>query len=335
MHWPIFTRALVALRTWGHGNAAWRLRALLPRPVRSMLHRAKKSLENAPLRVVLPPSPAGQVPVRVVIFGNYADNWLARLSDAQTWETVPGVTEVRVWPDDPARPLPPPAAGVRNVIIPLSEDNIVHCPRTMDSLIPNHRAVEVLRNKAAFAAYVEEAGLSELCPITYATREQVRYPCIVKYVNAAFAFGSRILRSDRELDAFLSTEPWGSGKFIVQQCLPAPVEYVTHCVCKGGRILWSCTFSFEKETGQEIRQGVVFKSMTAIDPPAGALVSIERLLLPLAYDGPCNIDYTLTPEGRIAVFEINPRFGGTLMLPINRGYLQQTLSCIIANATGL
>lgn len=332
MRWPIFTRAIVALRTWGRSSGARRLRALLPRPVRSMLHRARNSVDHVPLWVVLPPAPAEPVPVRVVVFGNYFDDWLVRLSDTQTWQDVPGVAEVLLWPNDPARPLPPPTANARNVIIPLSEDDILDCPRTMDTLIPDRRAVGVLRNKASFAAYVEEAGLSELCPVTYATRQQVRYPCIVKYVNAAFGLGSRILRSDRELEAFLSTEPWESGKFIIQQCLPTPVEYVTHCVCKGGRILWSCTFSFEKEAGQEIRQGVVFRSMTAVDPPDGALAAIERLLLPLAYDGPCNVDYALTPEGRIAVFEINPRFGGTLMLPINRGYLQQTLSCLIANA---
>ena len=155
----------------------------------------------------------------------------------------------------------------------------------------------------------------------------------MKYVNAAFAFGSRILRSDQELDAFLRTEPWDSGTFIVQQCLATPVEYATHCVCKAGRVLWSCTFAFEKDAGQEIRQGVDFKSMTAVDPPAVALAAIERLLLPLAYDGPCSVDYTVTQEGRIAVFEINARFGGTLMLPPNRHRLQQALGCIIANAT--
>lgn len=323
---------IVALRKWSHGSAASRLRALLPPPIRSMLHRAKLSVEKAPLWIVLSAPSAGQTPVRVVIFGNYADNWLERLSEAETWQAVPAVTEVLLWPDDPARPLPPPAAGARHVVIPLSEDNILNCPRTMASLVPERRAVGVLRNKASFAAYVEKAGLSDLSPITYATPQQVRYPCIVKYVNAAFGLGSRILRSDPELEAFLSAEPWDSGKYIVQQCLPTPVEYVTHCVCKGGRILWSCTFAFEKETGQEIRQGVIFKTMSGVDPPAGALAAIERVLLPLSYDGPCNVDYVPKAEGGIAVFEINPRFGGTLMLPVNRAYLQQTLSCIVANA---
>lgn len=329
----MLTRLIIALRRLGTGKAARRLREFLPRPLRSMLHRVKNSVGNIPLRIVLPPQSGQHAPVRVVIFGAFADNWLARLSEPKTWQAIPAVTEVLMWPDDPAQKLPPPSpADPRTVVIPLSEDNILNCPRTAQALAPDRRSVTTLRNKAAFAAYVEKAGLAELCPVTYAIREQVEYPCIVKYVNAAFAFGSRILRSDRELDDFLQTEPWDPAKFIVQQCIVSPVEYATHCVCQGGRILWSSTFAFENDTGQEIRQGIVFKSMTAVAAPESALAAIERLLLPLGYDGPCSVDYTLTAEGRVAVFEINARFGGTIMLVPNVPYLQQALACIVENA---
>lgn len=329
----MLTRSIITLRRLGSGKAARKLRQFLPRPLRSMLHRVKNSVGNIPLRLVLPQQPRQHEPVRVVIFGAFADNWLARLSEPQTWQTIPAVTEVQMWPDDPAQPFPPPSpTDIRTVVIALSEDNILNCPRTAHALAPDRRAVATLRNKASFAAYVEKAGLSELCPITYATPEQVEYPCIVKYVNSAFAFGSRILRSDRELDDFLRTEPWDPAKFIVQQCIASPVEYATHCVCKAGRILWSCTLAFENDTGQEIRQGIVFKSMAAVDAPDGALAAIERLLLPLGYDGPCSVDYTLSSEGRIAIFEINARFGGTIMLVPNVPFLQQALGCIVGNA---
>jgi carbamoylphosphate synthase large subunit len=58
----------------------------------------------------------------------------------------------------------------------------------------------------------------------------------------------------------------------------------------------------------------------------------ERLLSPLDYSGPCNFDYKRSDSGEMAVFEINPRFGGTLMKPENIAHLQQALSCIIQNA---
>ncbi len=327
------TRPIIALRRWGASDTAGRVRSFLPRPLRSLLHRAQKSVARIPLRIVLPVRPSQTAPVRVVIFGTFAGNWLDRLAESQVWRACPAVTEVLLWPDDPARPFPEPVPGdIHTVVIPLSEDNILGRPRSLAALAPDGRAVATLRNKASFAAYAGAEGLHDLCPVTYATRGQVVFPCIVKYVNAAFAFGSRILRSDRELDDFLHSEPWDGGRFIVQQVVQGALEYSTHCVCRAGRPLWSTTLAFENEEGQPIRRGVAFRSMTTVEPAAVAVAAIERLLLPLGYDGPCSVDYTLRPDGAIAVYEINPRFGGTLMLRENLPQLQQALACIVDNA---
>lgn len=330
----MITRPIIALRTLGTSKAARSLRKILPRSLRALLHRVKISLDQIPLRIVLPQQPEMQTtPVRIVIFGSFAANWLARLSEPKTWQEIPAVTEVLMWPDDPTQLLPTSSsADSRTVVIPLSEDNILNCPPGFDSLVPDRHAVSTLRNKASFAEYAEEARLAEFCPVWYKRREQVAYPCIVKYVSAAFGFGSRILRSEAELDDFLRTEPWDHSKFIVQHFIENPVEYVTHCVCTAGRILWSCTFAFENETGEKIRRGIVFKSMTSVAAPEGALAAIERVLQPLAYDGPCSVDYTRAADGRIMIFEINARFGGTLMLERNVSYLRQALDCIITNA---
>lgn len=330
----MLTRAIIALRKLGSGKIGRGLREVVPRPLRPLLHRVKNSLDNIPLRIIPARQARAEVSgVRIVIFGSFADNWLARLSEPQTWMAIPGVTEVLMWPDDPTKPLPAsPYANRRTVVIPLSEDNILNYPRAFDSLAPDDFAVSTLRNKLSFALYVEECGLGDLCPVTYRRREQVAYPCIVKYVDAAFAFGSRVMRSNAELDDFLQAEPWDDTKFVVQQFIESPIEYATHCVCKGGRILWSCTFAFEKVSGEAIRRGILFKSMTTVSAPEGALAAIERLLLPLAFDGPCSVDYTRAADGRIAVFEINARFGGTLMLVPNIPHLQQALDCIVKNA---
>lgn len=197
----LLTRPIIALRRWGASDTAGRIRSFLPRPLRSLLHRVRKSLACIPLRIVLPVLPRQTAPVRVVIFGTFAGNWLDRLADPQAWRACPAVREVVLWPDDPARPFPEPLPGdIRTVVIPLSEDNVIGRPLSLAGLAPDGRAVAILRNKASFAAYVRAEGLDHLCPVTYATRGQVAFPCIVKYVNAAFAFGSRILRSDCELD---------------------------------------------------------------------------------------------------------------------------------------
>ena len=69
-----------------------------------------------------------------------------------------------------------------------------------------------------------------------------------------------------------------------------------------------------------------------IATPDAIVRQIEAVLAPLAYNGPCNLDYKLDPDGKIRVFEINPRLGGSLMMPQHGEELRQALACIVANA---
>ena len=55
------------------------------------------------------------------------------------------------------------------------------------------------------------------------------------------------------------------------------------------------------------------------------------MLAPLNYRGPCVIDYKLA-DGRVQIFEINPRLGGTLLLKSNAGLLREALGHILAAA---
>jgi carbamoylphosphate synthase large subunit len=72
--------------------------------------------------------------------------------------------------------------------------------------------------------------------------------------------------------------------------------------------------------------------MTPFDPPPALLEAIERMLRPLDYSGPCNIDYTIRELGRVAVFEINVRFGGALFLAEKRDRLKAALGCLVGAA---
>ena len=63
-----------------------------------------------------------------------------------------------------------------------------------------------------------------------------------------------------------------------------------------------------------------------------AVPQIEAVLRPLAFSGPCNVDYKRTADGRLQIFEINPRLGGALLLKSNAGLLRQALGHIFAAA---
>jgi predicted ATP-grasp superfamily ATP-dependent carboligase len=138
------------------------------------------------------------------------------------------------------------------------------------------------------------------------------------------------LHTREELDALLATDAWDPNHFVIQEFFPGEADYTTHAVAKNGRLLWYSTLRFVKNG--ETRFGLEFKTMEPFETPPGLLEAAERLLHPLDFSGPCNIDYTIREGGRIAVFEVNARFGGSMFLPPNRALLKQALTCLIENA---
>lgn len=318
----------------GAGSAAVQtVRQILPASVRSILHRFNKGLRGLPVQLILPRRENPPAPVRVVIYGSFADNWIPRFAATSTWRELVDVTEVLILPDPTGEEISPPLdPRSRTVVIPLSEDDIIRCPRAFPTLAPPSRAVETLRDKVSFAAYAEAVGLAAFCPTVYRSPEEVRFPCIVKPARAEYGVGIRVFRSSEQFASFLAEEGWNPKSQICQQFISGEVEYSTHCVLKDGRLLWSCSFACELLEGSEIRQGVTFRTMRNVTPPAGFLDAAERILAPLEYSGPCNFDYKVPAPGRIAIFEINPRFGGSLMLAGNLAHLQAALRCIIDSA---
>ncbi len=315
------------------------LRQLFPAIARSRLHDAKKWLFHQPVRFVFEHEAADAV--RLIVTGEPFADWVPALTSPQTWASVTSVTGTSVTgtsvpaiaevvlklDDDPLpRSLAPAQPGRRSIVLPLRENAIAACPPGL-GLYPSAQAVAILRDKPRFAEYVAAHGLARLCPAHYARREDVALPCIVKpaYVHDR-AF---VVRTREALDALLE-DGLLPQRFIFQEFIPGTTEYTTHCILRHGRAAWTRSFVFEKEG--DTRVGVEFRSMAPFDPPTQVLEALERLLRPLDYSGPCNMDYALRPSGEIAVFEINPRFGGTLFLPQTRPILAEALGCLIAEA---
>ena len=98
-------------------------------------------------------------------------------------------------------------------------------------------------------------------------------------------------------------------------------------------MLWNCSFATDNGSPVAIKREDNAVRRQAIATPDPVLRQIETVLLPLAFSGPCNVDYKLLADGRMQIFEINPRLGGTLMLPAQAMELRAALTCIIEHAT--
>ncbi|MDR3500481.1 MAG: hypothetical protein P4L72_14795 [Parvibaculum sp.] len=272
-------------------------------------------------------------PDRVIVYGTHSSDWMNALSPgAPVWSRMPCIREVSL--RDAGRNRPPrfPFIDSRTVVIPLLEHHIVRCPRNYLSLIPDSTALLHFSDKANFSTYAERHGLSAHCPAHYRRVMDAVFPCVIKRAELNGGVGVALVNSYEELQALFGQEMWNGKKFILQAFVPGTTEYVTHCVCKDGKILWHWSMEYELPSAETMKAAGKHKSTRPCSISARNLAIIEKFLAPIAYSGPCNVDYKLTEEGDILVMEINPRLGGSLMFPLHVDALKEALTCIVENA---
>lgn len=268
----------------------------------------------------------------VIIYGTHSSDWMeALVPDAPIWNRIRSSRALLVEHISEEKISGSHISAHRSVVIPLMEDHIAaclrNCPKSYALLLPSERALSIFRDKGRFAAYAKSQSLSHLCPHTYQANETVLFPCVLKRTDLNAGAGIAIATSPSHLQELLQQDWWRQQPTILQQYISGHYEYVAHCVCRNGKILWQCVYEYESTPGSLIRNGTKQIKRAAIN--RRQFKQIESFLRPLKYTGPCNVDFKLSAHGDIIVFEINPRLGGSLMRPVNIGDLQLALTCII------
>lgn len=270
----------------------------------------------------------------VVIWGRHSPEWHQALDPkAPLWRRLRHVGAVFVRSSD--KPEIPVCAGFgrRVVVIPLMEPHTLMRPREHLALVGSDNAVKMLGDKARFAEYCRRRGLSEVCPASYATFEEARFPCVLKRSDLNNGEGVEIVESAAHGQRLLASERFAGKEWILQEHIRFNVDYTIHCVCIGGRIRWHATYAFLLDSPQ-IRTREI-GDLRRVETPAQTIPILEALLVPLNYSGPCNVDCTWDADGKLKIFEINPRLGGSLMRPQNVADLEACLSVMIAEALAL
>lgn len=293
--------------------------------------REARAFFRFPLRLKIASKICGRI--RVLFYGvPYAD-WNAPISDPVLWQQVGGVDEV----------VRLPALGVvsailakifkgRTVVIPAKISHATRLPGGIASLSPNAAAIRALDNKVRFAAYMLANRLLAHLPTVYASPSAAVYPCVLKRADMSSSWGVVIVQTAVQADALLRSAMFFGKQTLLQELVPGAIEHATYCVVRGGKILWHCTFVTEVNETNIIKSEDNIVRRWTIATPQSVVMQIEKVLAPLSYDGPCNLDYKIDADGTVRIFEINPRLGGSLMLPQYKDQLRQALTCIVANA---
>lgn len=286
-----------------------------------------RTFRRFPMRLQM--TPAEGPGLRVILYGLPYGDWNPTLSDRQLWQDLRVVSELRRIPG--VRWLLPWSTE-RTVVIPMKTSHTVDAPRRFRGLIPDRRSARILADKNAFQAYMAEKKLMAYAPATYPDPDAAVFPCVVKRLDLSASIGVEIAASRAHLDEIQRSGLFTGRPSLLQALVPGSVEYATFCICDGGRILWDCTFASTMSGPAVIKNEDNGKDRRTVTTPPAVLKQFETVLAPLNYRGPCVVDYKILDDGRVQIFEINPRLGGTLLLKANAGLLREALGHILAAA---
>lgn len=266
--------------------------------------------------------------MRTVIYGLHSADWMSALApDASVWSLIPEVESV-VQPGDHLGDL---ELSAEDVLIPLMERHALTAPAAGRQLLADRETLSMLRNKANFGAWMRDAGLAHLMPDEYADAEHAQFPCVLKRTDLNGGNGIVLATSAEHLTELLQDPIYAGHPVVLQEHVQGPVEYVVFMICKRGRVLWQRTFKHTLAAGHALRTHRTPIKTEMVEPPAELLAACSELMARLKYTGPVNIDCTVK-DGRAAIYEANPRLGGTLMLPAMVEHLAEALGVIIESA---
>ncbi len=265
---------------------------------------------------------------RVVVYGIHCESWTRATGvHAPVWKRLPEVQHVAHvaagkmhWAAHRA-----PAT----VVLPLMEDHILSCPQRLPALIPAAETVRLLRDKKRFAFYAREHGLSQYLPASYETADE--FPCLLKRTDLNAGRGIVYLERPADLFDCLQQPTWQNSHYVLQEYLATGEEFSTYAVFRNGEMLLERTYRFCAKA-YKFRHGKPKTPARCVELPGEIHQQLMQVMQPLHYNGPCCIDYRIREDGRIAVMEINPRLGGTLMKPPFVEDLRVFLRCIIRQA---
>lgn len=194
-----------------------------------------------------------------------------------------------------------------DIVVPLTlhDRPILQRARVWNALFPSAAAEALCHDKLAFNRAVIAAGLGAHIPPMLAA--PCDFPVILKRRCDAWGTHSRILAAppDQPIDPELE---------FLQTYVPGSEEWATHLLLRDGEILFEATIRYEMPPGPHVkgmRTGELASEWLA--GPVPYLDCFRRILRAVGFtDGTCCFDYRLR-DGLPLVFELNPRFGGSLM----------------------
>ncbi|MBI3245378.1 MAG: hypothetical protein HYZ50_02590 [Deltaproteobacteria bacterium] len=170
--------------------------------------------------------------------------------------------------------------------------------------IPSLESIELCNNKSLFNRTLMDNGFERLIPQIGGT---LPYPYILKKNIDEWGKNSHIVwdaRQERDFSDILA-----HPDYFRQAIIPGPTEYATHILFKDRKVAWALNvkYVFAIETPIKGKDPI----LSTVLCPCPYLDLFSSVLRFLGFEGLCCINYKVLDD-RPFLFEINPRFGGSL-----------------------
>ncbi|MFP5439469.1 MAG: ATP-grasp domain-containing protein [Bacteroidia bacterium] len=195
-----------------------------------------------------------------------------------------------------------------NLVVPITIDDLQVCSSNREAInqqhipIPSAEAIHICNQKGLMITTLRNAGLGRYVP-----GETTGFPYILKNDYGEYSATTYIVRDAEDEARYASFI--NNPNYLKQQLITGNEEFATHVIIKGGKIVTSLTVRYKypeavylQGNTKQVSRHVVKCRHTEI---------FTHVLNIIGYEGLCCIDYKVQ-DGVPKIFEINPRFGGSL-----------------------
>ncbi|MGD0733075.1 MAG: ATP-grasp domain-containing protein, partial [Terracidiphilus sp.] len=190
---------------------------------------------------------------------------------------------------------------------------------------PSFETVSLCDDKLTLAQFLTAEGFGELVPPLRSAGAP--YPYVWKKRRGWFGMHCHIVKGPEDESGLDLKDP----EWFAQEFVPGEVEFATHFLRVGGPIRYVSTF-VHKMAAAGVVNGV---QETPVDSKfmRGCLYLdiFSEILARIEFEGTACFDYKVV-NGRPVLFEINPRFGGSLCTDVT-AYLDAYVGSLAPQST--
>lgn len=171
--------------------------------------------------------------------------------------------------------------------------------------VPSEAVISICDDKLQFNRMLVERGFGDFTP---ALIDEPEPPYVLKRRTDFGGRHTHVIRDPDSERALIGDLP--VTDYLRQALIPGPLEYASHVLFLGNRVVRSLTFEYD------MGQPTAVKGH-GMRPVRQRMVSCRHrdtfgaILQLIGFEGLCCIDYKVH-AGRPLIMEVNPRFGGSL-----------------------